>query len=535
MLRIKSKQIKSNIKAPFCLIVLDGWGIAPSWGGNAISLSKTPIFDGLWRTYPSTKLLASGVSVGLPEKAPGNSEAGHLNIGAGRIVHQDITVIDRKIESGELKTNSVINAAIAQVKSYSSNLHLIGLLSDVGTHSHLRHLYSLLSVIKDKNFDRVFIHLISDGRDSDPMDGIVKIGQVEAEIAKIGLGKIASISGRFYAMDRDNRWGRTARAYNALTKGEARQADNSKEIFSKSYSFGTNDEFIEPTIIFNKFTHFQPIKDNDAVIVFNFRFDRIKQLLDCFGPKPILDFPDRKILSNIYLASFANGTNGTKFNQVFALDKIACPLAKVFADNNLTQLHIAETEKFPHITYFINGGVDVPYPGESRIHIPSPHVKTYDLQPKMSAELVAKAVITEIRKGSFDVIMINFANPDMVGHTGNLKATTQAIRTVDQYLGQIVLEVQSLGGTIVVCADHGNAEQMVNPATGDADTEHTTNPVPFILVNDALRDKIRLKDAGSLSNIAPTILEIMKLPTPTEMNARESLIVNNLTKEDANA
>lgn len=512
-------------KVPFALIILDGWGIAPSWGGNAIKSASTPIFNELWRNYPSTSLQASGLSVGLPEGAPGNSEAGHLNIGAGKIVHQDVSIIDDQIQNGELFKNRILQESVSNAKKKGSNIHLLGLLSDVGTHSHVRHLDTLLKYYKNQNFNRVYIHLFSDGRDSDPMSGIELIGKVESMILSSGVGRIESIIGRFFAMDRDNRWGRTARAYNCLVKSEAEIIDSPKEAFSKSYSTGVFDEFIEPKIVSNKVSRFVPIKDNDTVLIFNFRFDRVKQLADCFLKDNIKEFPDRKKLSGLYVCSFASEAGENNLKTIITPEKISEPLAKVISDKGLIQFHISETEKFPHVTYFIDGGAGLPFPGETRAMVPSPNVRTYDLTPEMSAKKVCDTVLSELEKGKNDFYIINFANPDMVGHTGNLKATMQAVTFVDQCLGQIIVRIQSLSGSAIVCSDHGNAEQMVNPQTGDPDTEHNTNPVPFILVNNSLKDKVDLSTNGSLSNIAPTILDILHIDRPNDMKAKESLII----------
>ncbi|MFA7243704.1 MAG: 2,3-bisphosphoglycerate-independent phosphoglycerate mutase [Patescibacteria group bacterium] len=521
------KRSKNNgfKKSPLVLIVLDGWGIAPSWGGNAITLSSTPVFDGLLREYPSTALQASGLAVGLPDGAPGNSEAGHLNIGAGRIVHQDISLIDSAIENGDFFKNDILRETYEHAEKNESNIHIMGLLSDVGTHSHIRHLDALLKYFKDKNFNRIYIHLFSDGRDSDPMYGIELIGKVNKIIEGAGIGRIESIMGRFYAMDRDNRWGRTARAYNCFVRSEAESVENANEVFSRSYAAGTTDEFIEPRIINNKNFHFVPIRDNDSIIIFNFRYDRVNQLIDCFVKDSIDRFPDHRKLQNLFVSSFANSSDMTKFKTIIQAPKIENPIAKVLSENGLKQLHIAETEKFPHVTYFFNGGIDEANKNEDRLRIPSPKVRTYDLKPEMSADKVLKSVLSALNKNIYDFYVVNFANPDMVGHTGNLKATMHAVSFVDQCLGQIILSIQSKNGTAVICADHGNAEQMVNPQTGDPDTEHTTNPVPFIVVSDNLKDKISLNSNGSLSNIAPSILDLLNIDVPNEMKTKESLII----------
>ena len=527
----KFSKNSSTKKAPLVLVILDGWGMAPSWGGNAITLASTPTFDKLWRNYPSTTLQASGPAVGLPEGAPGNSEAGHINIGAGKIVHQDISVIDERIENGEFDTNPVLIEAVEHANKSDGNIHLMGLLSDTGTHSHIRHLEAILKFCQKHNFKRVYIHLFSDGRDSDPMYGIELIGKVNKLLETTGVGVVESIMGRFYAMDRDNRWGRTARAYNCLVKSEAEAVNNPNEAFSKSYAVGTTDEFIEPKIVSTKEKHFISIKDNDSIIIFNFRFDRINQLVDCFLKDNIPEFPDRKKLKNIFVSSLASGSDQPDFKTIIPAEIIQTPLAKVLSDKGLLQMHIAETEKFPHVTYFINGGREKPFLNESRISLPSPKVRTYDLAPEMNAKGVLGALVKEMDRGKTDFYVVNFANPDMVGHTGNLKATMQAVTFVDQCLGRLILDAQSLKGTVVICADHGNAEQMVSPQTGDPDTEHSLNPVPFILVNDELSSKVTLSANGSLSNIAPTILDLLQIDRPSDMKSKESLIVRKAENE----
>lgn len=528
---VKQKFLHSRtkgLKVPFVLMILDGWGVAPAWGGNAITLAKTPNFDLMWKTYPRTTLSASGESVGLPSEAPGNSEAGHLNIGAGRIVYQDISVIDKKIEQGQLKESKALSEGVKQVKKYNSNVHIIGLLSETGIHSHLKHLLPILEHLKENGIKQAYIHFFSDGRDSDPMSGLEYLAKAENIIKQVGLGEISSIVGRYYAMDRDNHWGRTARAYNAIVKCEAEKAESARSVFAQSYTRRITDEFIEPRIIVNKNQSCHTISDNDIIISFNFRSDRIKQLILSFLEKDLPMFPDRKFLNNIKVLSFTiYRTDEDKAEHIFSSEKVTNPIAKVISDNNLKQLHCAETEKFPHVTYFINGSETKPFKFEKDILIPSPRVKTYDLMPKMSAQKVTETILNSINKNNFDFYIINYANPDMVGHTGNLQAAMVAVSFVDLCLGKVAQNVLTKGGTVLVCADHGNAEQMVNTHTGEPDTEHTTNPVPFAILNNDLRGKIILESNGSLSNIAPTITELMGLDTSSEMNSSSSLIIKN--------
>lgn len=517
-----------GLKKPFVLMILDGWGYAPAWGGNAIALAKTPNFDYMWKIYPHTVLSASGEGVGLSSKAPGNSEAGHLNIGAGRIVYQNITVIDKKIEQGQLKISPSLCEGIKQVKKYRSNVHIIGLLSETGTHSHFKHLLPILENLKENGIKQTYIHFFSDGRDSDPMAGLEYLSKAEYLINKVGLGEISSIMGRFYAMDRDNHWGRTARAYNAIVKCEAEKAQSARSVFSQSYTKRITDEFIEPRIIVNENQSCHPVADNDLIISFNFRSDRIKQLISSFIEKKLPMFPDRKLINNLKVLSFTiYRTDEDNAEHIFTSEKVINPIAKVISDNNLKQLHCAETEKFAHVTYFINGGETKPFKYEKNILIPSPRVRTYDLEPKMHAHKVTKTLLNYISRNYCDFYIVNYANPDMVGHTGNLEATMMAVSFVDICLGKVVRSVLAKNGTVILCADHGNAEQMVNTHTGEPDTEHTTNPVPFIILNNDLKKKIILESNGSLSNIAPTIIELMGLDIPAEMSQSSSLIIKN--------
>ncbi len=518
----------NKIKGPTALIILDGWGIAPSWGGNAISQAKTKVFNKIFKDFPSTTLLASGDAVGLPSNSPGNSEAGHLNLGAGKIVHQDITLIDKTIEDPNFYQNSVLLGSIAHAKKYDSSIHLLGLLSKTGIHSHIRHLFALLKFYKQNNFNKVYIHLFSDGRDSDPMDGIVMIEEVERNIAEIGIGRIASISGRFFAMDRDNRWGRIARAYNLLVRGEGNIFPTPKSAFSSAYAAGQTDEFIEPRLIFDKTQPKAIVEDNDCVIMFNLRSDRTKELTKAFLIDILPEFPDRKKLVNLYFASFSPYEESKLVKRFVVPENVLDPLAKVWADNGLRQFHSAETEKYPHVTYFINGGVEKPFWGEDRAMVPSPrNVKTYDHCPKMNADKVTGEFISALNKKIYGGFVVNYCNGDMVGHTGNLSAAVQAVECVDECVGRILAAIVKSGGRAIVTADHGNVEQMVNPSTGEADTEHTTNPVPFIFVSsDPDERKIMFRGDGVLAAVSPTILDLMDIKKPDSM-VNESLIIKN--------
>ena len=503
--------IIKTLKGPIVLAILDGWGIAPVWGGNAISMARTKAYDTLFLNYPSTTLQASGQSVGLPNGAPGNSEAGHLNIGAGYVVHQDGLIIDEEIKSGAFFTNETLKRSIEHVTKYKSSLHLVGLLSKTGTHSQIKHIYATLKYIKEHNFKNVFLHLFSDGRDSSPTSGIEMIVELEEKMKEIGIGQIASIIGRFYAMDRDNRWERIREAYELLVDGKGFEYPTADSVFSSSYSKGVTDEFIRASSITSKDKRKITINDNDAVIFFNFRSDRARELSSAFMEPNFLGFPGRKLLKNLFFCSFVMHDENQLSIPVFALQRVDDPLAQIWSDCNLKQFHIAETEKYAHITYFLNGGVETLFPGEDRLMIPSPErYKTYDSIPQMSIEKVTGAVVERIRGNKYGCYAINLANPDMVGHTGNLKATIKAVEYVDEALGILAKEIIAKNGVMIVCADHGNAEQMVNPKTGDPDTEHTENPVPFILVSeDKTLKNLKLREDGALSSIVPTILDIM--------------------------
>lgn len=515
--------------SPYVLVVLDGWGMAPDWGGNAIALAETHCFNYLCQTYPFSTIAASGKDVGLPEHSSGNSEAGHLNLGAGMIVAQDETIINKQIKNGSFFKNEKLIKALKRTTDKKSNLHIMGLLSEAGTHSHINHLFALLKLAKEYNIKNIKIHLFSDGRDSSPMSGIEMVEKVEKEIEIIGVGTIVSVMGRFYAMDRDNRWGRTSRAYNTMVLGEAEYAANARQVFAKSYSHGITDEFIEPRLIVNIQQEASLIKDGDTIILFNFRPDRVKELSMAFVADDIPEFPDRKKLKDIEFLSFTmyeQHYGHWPINHVFAPEHVNEPLAKVFADKGIAQIHIAETEKYAHATYFFDGGNDQPFPLEEWRLIQSPKVKTYDLTPHMSAQEITSEVIKTIEENKHQFIMINYANADMVGHSGNLKATVQAINFTDSCLNLVYNAVMKIGGTLIVCADHGNAEQMVNPQTGQADTEHTTNAVPFIVARADLEKSKQVPLSGRLADVAPTILALADIEVPESMRGSKILLNN---------
>lgn len=515
------------------LIILDGWGYAPSWGGNAVEAAETPNMDTYWRKYPHTVLKAAEEAVGLPIHEPGNSEVGHLNIGSGQIVRQNLPGITTEINEGRFAKNPVLLEAINTAMKNSSNIHLIGLVSDGGVHSHITHLFALLDLLKehlksDKNVSKVFIHMITDGRDTDPMKALSYASLLEAKIDEVGLGKIATVMGRYYAMDRDNRWDRIQKAYDCLTLGVGQNAESAEKAISFAYRQNQTDEFINPTVISKEGEAFTPIKDQDTIIFFNFRSDRTKELTWAFVKPNFRDFSRRKFLKNIYFATFSfheEYEEKLPVKVVFKPATIEYPIARVLSEQKLKQLHIAETEKYAHVTYFFDGGRESPFAGETEQLIPSPKVATYDLKPEMSALHVTEEFLGKFR--NFDFVVINFANPDMVGHTGNLKATIKACEIVDECVGRVVKDALKENYVVVITADHGNAEQMINPNTGEPHTEHTTNPVPFVIVSENPTFQNPLRANGEhgliLSDVAPTLLKIMGQEKPTEMTG-QSLI-----------
>lgn len=510
------------------LLVLDGWGIAPSWGGNAISVANTPTFGHIWKNYPHTTLCASGDCVGLPGHERGNSEVGHLNLGTGRIVKQDSSKIFDSIKNGSFFNNPVLIGAIEHAKSMKSNLHLMGLVSDGGIHSHIDHLYALLELCKKMNFDHnhVFIHVFTDGRDNEPMSALTTLSHLQEKTKEIGIGQIATVSGRYYGMDRDNHWERTSRVYNAMVKGEGAMDDTVLGTISSSYNQGITDEFIVPTVITSNGQPTSLIKDNDSVIFFNFRSDRARQIAMAFLAKEMKYFPRSVTIKNLYFVGMIpygyEKELGLELKSAFPQEELIGPLAEIISKNNLRQYHSAETEKYAHVTYFFNGGIEKPFPGESRLLIPSPRVATYDLKPEMSLKEVNGNAMKIIKSKKNDFVLINFANPDMVGHTGNFKAALAACEVVDFELGNIIKAVFDSKGIIMITADHGNIEQMVNPLTGEPDTEHTRNPVPFIIVGDknSTTKDINIRNGGILADIAPSILELLGIRQPNEFTGK---------------
>lgn len=501
------------------LTILDGWGLDRNWGGNAIAVAKTPNYDFIMENYPNTQLLASGTAVGLPDSARGNSEAGHLNIGAGKIVHQDIQIINNEITSGTFIRNQNLNKAIDWAIAHKSNLHLMGLLGDGGNHSHINHLFELLKLCVNRKFFHVFLDLFTDGRDSDPEAGVEYVRKVEAKMKELGVGQIASICGRYYAMDRDNRWGRTSRAYNLLVNGLGESYETAEAGILTSYGNHITDEFIVPFSVVNKSLPKTLISDNDSIIFFNFRTDRAKQLAEAFVQEKFLGFLDRKLLKDIFFCTFMPFEENITVHSAFGPERVDMPLASIISSNSFKQFHIAETEKYAHVTYFFNGMNRQPFKGEDRLLVPSPKVLTYDLSPKMSAESVKSNLIKKLNE-DYQFYLVNFANPDMVGHTGNLGATILACEEVDRCLGDLMREARSKETTLIVTADHGNAEKMMDIYSGEPNTEHTTNPVPFILVDFSSPEKVVKLNQGKLADIGPTILETMGIEQPPQMSGK---------------
>jgi 2,3-bisphosphoglycerate-independent phosphoglycerate mutase len=510
---------------PVVLTVLDGWGYRPETKGNAIALARKPNYDSLLKDFPNTLIQTSGPFVGLPEGQMGNSEVGHLNIGAGRIVRMDITRVDQLISSGEFARQPLFLEAMERGRA--RQLHLLGLVSDGGVHSHIEHLFALLRMARENKVTRVFVHCFMDGRDTPPNSGIDYLRQLEQKMREYGVGQIATVDGRYYAMDRDNRWERIEKAYRAMVHGvaEAKFSDPIAAIRA-SYEKGVTDEFVVPAVIT---TEAEPgklpaprglIRDDDAVIFFNFRADRARQTTRALVEPGFDKFVDPARPKNLeFVAMTQYEKTWPWLHYIIAPEKLEHILANVFAELQFKNLRVAETEKYAHVTYFFNGGVEKPYPGEERVLVPSPKVPTYDLKPEMSAAGVADAVIHAIEKGDFDAIIMNFANADMVGHTGKLEAAIKAVETVDECLGKIYQALRPLGGAWIITADHGNAETMIDPVTGGPHTYHTTNPVPFILVSD--EGRVRLETGGSLRDVSPTILGVLGVPEPKEMTGRD--------------
>jgi len=503
------------------LMILDGFGDNPNKDGNAIKLAKTPNIDKLMKKYPTVNINTSGLEVGLPEGQMGNSEVGHTNIGAGRIVYQELTRITKSIEDGDFFTNSEFIAAIENCKKNNSKLHILGLLSDGGVHSHMRHLYGLLEMAKRRDFEDVYVHCFLDGRDTPPASAESYILKLQDKMKEKEIGKIASISGRFYAMDRDKRWERVKKCYDVLVKGEGNKAGNAVKAIEDSYQKEVFDEFVEPTLICNGEEPLATISKNDSVIFFNYRPDRARQITRAIVDTEFNEFETKKDL-NLYFVCFTNyDETMPNVNIAFKKEAITNTFGEYISKKGYTQLRIAETEKYAHVTFFFNGGEEQQYEGEDRILVPSPKVETYDQKPEMSAYEVTDKVLEAIKSDKYDSIILNYANTDMVGHTGSLEAAKKAVETVDECVGKVLELVEEKQGNILITADHGNAEQMVDYTTGEPHTAHTTNPVPLILV--ANNKNLKLKSGGKLADLAPTMLDLMNLEKPEEMTGNSLL------------
>jgi 2,3-bisphosphoglycerate-independent phosphoglycerate mutase len=524
---------------PLVLIILDGWGYAPPSKANAISLASKPNYDRLLKEYPNTLIQTSGHSVGLPDGQMGNSEVGHLNIGAGRVVYMDITKLDLMVQNGDFFSNPVLLEAMKNARNGGRQLHLFGLLSDGGVHSHQNHLYALLRMAKQNGVDRTFVHCFMDGRDTLPTNGAGYIQQLQQKMRELGTGKIASVSGRYYAMDRDKKWDRELKAFDAMVAGKAEGGKFVDPVqgVKDSYNRDVTDEFIIPfTCVDNRGNAVATIRDDDSVINFNFRADRARQITRCLARESGLtatggrDLPDAEALDAAIPRSRVPKNLKyicmTQYDKQFALPFVVQPdslkniLANVMAEHNLRNLRVAETEKYAHVTYFFNGGIEKPFPGEDRVLVPTQKVATYDLKPEMSAAGIAEAVIKATNDSAFDVVIVNFANADMVGHSGKIPPTIQGVETVDHCLGEVYKAVRARGGAMLITADHGNAEQMIDPATGGPHTAHTTNPVPFIVVSESAQ-KFSLRPNGSLQDISPTVLGMLDFSQPKEMTGKD--------------
>ena len=504
------------MKTPTTLIIMDGFGLEGPSAGNAVVNAPTPNLDRIFRDFPGCRLSASGLDVGLPEGQMGNSEVGHTNMGAGRVVFQDLPHISRDIESGEFFKNPAYLDAMSNCREWGSALHLMGLLSDGGVHSHITHLFALLKMAKEQGLEKVYVHCFLDGRDVPPSSGKSYVEQLQAEIQKLGVGQIATVMGRYYAMDRDKRWDRVQRAYDAIALGEGIFEEDPAAAVQKSYDSGVTDEFMEPVVCAKG----AQVRDNDSIIFYNFRPDRAREITRCFVDEDFQDVERKKgfvpvdfVCTTEYDATMPNVT------VAYPRQKLENIFGEYISKLGLTQLRIAETEKYAHVTFFFNGGVETVFPGEDRVLIASPKVATYDLQPEMSAYQVTEEAVKRIESGAYDVIILNFANCDMVGHTGVYEAACRAVTAVDECVGRVVEATSRMGGVSLITADHGNAERMADE-DGEPFTAHTTNLVPFYIVGAS----VRLRD-GRLADIAPTMLDLMGLEKPKEMDG-ETLIVN---------
>lgn len=521
-------------KSPNCIIIMDGYGVSASSKGNAIKEANAKVIDNLMKKYPSTVIGASGMDVGLPDGQMGNSEVGHLNIGAGRVIYQDLTKITKSISDGDFFANPELLKAVDNAKKNNKKLHLFGLLSTGGVHSHITHLFALLKLAKEKGVKETFVHCFMDGRDTAPTSGIDFIKDLQKEMDKLSYGKIASICGRYYVMDRDNNWDRTEKAYDMLTVGNGEHSDNAVLAIEESYKNGKTDEFVLPTNICENGKPVALIEKGDSVIFFNFRPDRARQITRAISQKDFTPYFDKEkgkdmyferktgFLAPVYTGFAVYDSSFKDVNVAFPPEEIVNTLPQYLSKLGMKQLHIAETEKYAHVTFFFNAKLETPVDGETRIVIPSPSVATYDLKPEMSAYEVTDKVLEELDKDIYDVMILNFANCDMVGHTGNFDAAVKAVKTVENCVEKVLNKILSLGGNAIVTADHGNADKMVDDENNPF-TAHTTNVVPFIVVGDKFIGK-KLSSDGKLCDIAPTLLDMMNLTKPAEMTGKSLII-----------
>ncbi|MCB7303193.1 2,3-bisphosphoglycerate-independent phosphoglycerate mutase [Bariatricus massiliensis] len=508
-------------KKPTVLMILDGYGLNDKTTGNAVAEANTPVMDKLMAECPFVKGNASGMAVGLPEGQMGNSEVGHLNMGAGRIVYQDLTKITKSISDGDFFENPALIEACRNAKDNGTALHMFGLVSDGGVHSHNTHIYGLLELAKRQGLSKVYVHCFLDGRDTPPASGKDYVQELTEKMAELGIGEVATVMGRYYAMDRDNRWERVEKAYNAMVRGEGVEASDAVQAVQQSYDKEETDEFVMPTVVMKDGKPTATIKDGDSIIFFNFRPDRAREITRTFCDDEFAGFDRGERVKTTYVCfTEYDVTIGNKL-VAFVKDEITNTFGEFLAANGLKQARIAETEKYAHVTFFFNGGVEEPNEGEDRILVKSPKVATYDLKPEMSAYEVCDKLVEAVKSGKYDVIIINFANPDMVGHTGVENAAVQAIEAVDACVGRTVDAVKEVDGQMFICADHGNAEQLIDDVTGEPFTAHTTNPVPFILVN--ADPAYKLREGGCLADIAPTLIELMGMKQPEEMTGKSLL------------
>ena len=508
-------------KKPTVLMILDGYGLNENTTGNAVAEGKTPVMDKLMAEYPFVHGNASGMAVGLPNGQMGNSEVGHLNMGAGRIVYQDLTKITKAIEDGDFFENKALLAACENAKKNNSSLHMMGLVSDGGVHSHNEHIYGLLELAKKQGLSKVYVHCFLDGRDTPPASGKGYVEELVAKMEEIGVGEVATVMGRYYVMDRDNRWDRVEKAYKALVFGEGETAVSGPEGIQISYDKDATDEFVLPTVVMKDGAPVATVKDNDSIIFFNFRPDRAREITRTFCDDNFTGFDRGERVKTTYVCFTEYDVTIENKQVAFVKEEITNTFGEYLAANGLKQARIAETEKYAHVTFFFNGGVEEPNAGEDRILVKSPKVATYDLKPEMSAYEVCDKLVEAIKADKYDVIIINFANPDMVGHTGVEVAAVKAIEAVDECVGKTVDALKEVDGQMFICADHGNAEQLID-VTGEPFTAHTTNPVPFILVN--ADPAYKLREGGCLADIAPTLIELMGMEQPKEMTGKSLLV-----------